>query len=51
MIWIPGNFNLADPGTKTDSNLSQSLQLLLATGQISFDFNEAIFQSSDQFTG
>ncbi len=51
MIWIPGSINLADPGTKPYNNLCQSLQLLLTSGKIPFDFNEAIFQSSDQFTG
>ena len=51
MIWVPENINLADPGTKTHCNLSQSLQLLLSTGKIPFHFNEAIIQSSYQFKG
>ena len=49
-IWVTGNLYLADPRTKTDSNLCKSLQLPFATGQILFDFTDAIVQSSDQFT-
>ena len=50
MIWIPGSINLADPGTKTDSNLTLSLQLLLASSAIPIDYKAAV-QSSDQFIG
>lgn len=49
MIWAPGNLNLADPRTKTETNLCQSLQILFATDQVPFDFTNAIVHSSDQF--
>ncbi len=51
MISLLGTINLADSGTKTDSNLCQSFRLLFNTGSIPFIFEQAIFQSSDQFTG
>lgn len=51
IIQVPGSINLADPGTKTDSNLAQTLQILLVSEYIPIDFSEAVFQSSDQFTG
>ncbi len=51
MIWVPGKINLADPGTKTDSPLTDLLQLMLVSGSIPVKFTEAVVQSSDQFTG
>ena len=51
MIWIPGSTNLADPGTKPNSSLSQALQLMLFTGEIPFSFDSIQVQESDQFTG
>ena len=51
MIWIPGYANLADPGAKTDSSLTQRLQILLIDRIITFYYKHAIMQSSDCFTG
>ena len=51
MIWIPGSINLADPGTKSDSNLTQSLQLLLVGGAVPIDYKDTVIQYSDKFTG
>ncbi len=50
MIQIPGNANLADLGTKPNSPLTDTSQLLLFSGKIQIDFNKAVIQYSDQFT-
>jgi len=39
IVWIPGSTNLADPGTKPDSALSEALQLTLFEGRIAIDFD------------
>ena len=41
IMWIPGKQNLSDPGTKCDSPLSISLQLMLFTGTLPFSFPTA----------
>ncbi len=51
MILLAETINLADPGTKAESNLCQSLQILFNTGSIPYNFEQAIFHSFDQFTG
>lgn len=40
ICWIPGQLNLADPGTKSDSPLTPALQLLLISGRLPFGFPE-----------
>ena len=47
MIWVPNKINLADPGTKTDSHITQTLNLLFETGTVPIDFKEAVIKSSD----
>ena len=47
MIWVLGKFNLADPGTKPDSHLAQTLNLLFESGTLPIDFTEAVTKSSD----
>ena len=51
LVWIPGRTNLADPGTKRDSTLSEALQLLLYTGKIPIDLSEAEVRSSNRPLG
>ena len=51
MIRVPKNINLADSGTKNESNFCQSLQQLFPTFRIPFNFNEASQKSSDKLTG
>ena len=51
LVWIPGRTNLADPGTKRDSALSEALQLLLYTGKIPIDLSEAEVRSSNRPLG
>ena len=51
MVWIPGRTNLADPGTKRDSALTEALQLLLLTGKIPIDLSESEVRSSDRPLG
>ena len=51
MIWSPGLSSLANPGTKTGSSLTQSLHSLLIDDMIPFDYENAVMQSSDPFTG
>lgn len=51
MIWIPGSANYADPLTKTDSPISQALELMFFDGKISMDFHGALFRNSDAPTG
>lgn len=42
MIWIPGKTNLADPLTKTNSPLTQTLQLTMFNGEVSISFHGAL---------
>lgn len=51
MFWLPGSINIADPGTKPNSPLAQTLSLLLSSGELPIDFTEALSNSSDQFLG
>ena len=51
MIWVPGKANLADPGTKPDSNLTQTLRILFESGCLPINFTDAIIQSSNLSTG
>lgn len=51
IICIPGRLNLADPCPKRDSSLSDMLQLLLFTGKLPIDFEEAQVQSNDHPLG
>ena len=46
MVWVPGRVNLADPGTKRDSQLTDALQLLLFTGRIPLDLSAAESRST-----
>lgn len=39
VVWIPGSLNLADPLTKRNSVLSDSLQVLLFEGRLPFGFS------------
>ena len=47
ICWVPGRLNLADPGTKLDSPLTQSLQLLMFSGKLPFDFLELEASNSE----
>lgn len=49
--WIPGKNNLADPGTKPDSPLTESLCITLAEGRLSVDFNDAESRRYDRPLG
>ena len=40
ICWVPGRLNLTDPGTKPHSPPTQSLQLLMFSGKLPFDFPE-----------
>lgn len=51
MIWIPGSVNPADPLTKTNSPLSQMLQLLMFSGTLPIDFKDSEHRNSEQFLG
>jgi len=51
MVWVPGSLNLADPGTKPDSPLTQPLQLLMHTGMIPIDLNRQESRRTDQPLG
>ena len=46
ICWVPGRLNLADPGTKPDSPLTQALQLLRYSGKLPFGFPELEASSS-----
>ena len=48
MIRVTGSTNLADCRVKSDSPLTNTLQLILVSGFISIDFMDAIFQTSSQ---
>lgn len=41
LLWIPGSFNLADPGTITESPLVTLLQLLMHNGVIPLGMSRA----------
>jgi len=41
ITWIPGNFNFAYPFTKTDSPLTEAVQLTLFNGCLNIDFQES----------
>lgn len=51
IIWIPGNLNLADPGTKCDSPLSPALQLMLFSGKLPSSFPGLESCTSDRSLG
>ena len=51
MNWVPGKVNLADPGTDPDSNLAQTLQVLLESGCLFINCTDVINQSSKLSTG
>ena len=51
IVWIPGRVNLADPDTKRDSALCDSLQLLFYTGKIPLDLAEAEVRSTNRPLG
>lgn len=51
ITWIPGNFNLADPGTKTDSPPTQTLQLMLCSSRLPIAFDKSESSSCDRFLG
>lgn len=51
ITWIPGSVNLADNGTKPDSPLIESLQILLATGLLPFEFSNQATKSSQKLLG
>lgn len=41
IIWIPGRVNPTDPGTNTDSPLTQEMLQTMASGEFSIDLSEA----------
>lgn len=47
IIWIPDRVNLTDPGTKTDSPLTQSLLQTMSNGKIAIDLTEHESRRSD----
>ena len=51
MTWVPEKINLADPGTKPDSQLTQNLQLLFESRCLPIDFSESVTQLSNLTTG
>ena len=51
MVRVAGKTNLADPGTKPDSNLTQTQQILFESGCLPINFTDAIIQSSNLSTG
>lgn len=51
ICWLPGAVNLADPGTKTDIPLSQSLQLMMHTGKIPIDLSRQENRRNDRSLG
>ena len=51
MIWVPGKIYLADPGTKPDIHLTQTLNLLFESGTSPIDFTEAVTKYSDLSNG
>lgn len=51
LVWIPGQQNQADTGTKNDSPILDSLRLTFETGHLQFDFRTATFCSSNHSLG
>lgn len=51
MTWILSKINVADPLTKKDSPLINSLQLMLFTGEISVNIEECKTLQAVQSTG
>ena len=51
IIWVPGAVNLADPGTKPNSALSDSLKTTLLTGKLQLDFCKAEHKSYGRSLG
>lgn len=51
VVWIPGKSNLADPGTKQDSPLSEALKILLSIGKIPIDMSAAEIRSPNSPLG
>eukprot|EP00171_Calliarthron_tuberculosum_P023065 IDg23065t1 len=51
MLWISGKLNLADPLTKKDSPLQQTLQLVLYTGKLVGDYQSIIINDSNKPIG
>ena len=51
MCWLPGSVNPADPGTKTDSPLTQALQLLMHSGTIPHDLSRHETRRFDRSLG
>ena len=51
IYWIPGKLNLADPGTKADSPLTQALQLLLHNGKLPYSFDGLESRSTNRSLG
>lgn len=51
LCWLPGQLNIADPGTKTDSPLCQSLQLLMHDGKLPLDISRHESRRHDRSLG
>ena len=51
ICWLPGSLDFADPATKTDSLLCQSLQLLMHSGKIPLDLSRQKSRRNDRSTG
>ena len=51
VAWIPGKINPADVGTKSDSALTQTVQIMLYTGKLQQDFSNAEVRSADGSLG
>ena len=51
VILIPSSTNVADCGTKDGIPLTNDMQIKIVSESISIEFEDAIFQSSSQFTG
>lgn len=51
IVWLPGKVNLADPGTKRDSALTDTLMSLLHTGRIPVAFDQLLSKSYDRSLG
>lgn len=51
VTWIPGKLNLTDPLTKTNSPLTEPLQLTVFSGELSSSFDDAEDRSATLSTG
>ena len=51
IVWVPGKVNLADPGTKRDSALTETLQALMTTGRLLIAFEQMEMKSFDRSLG